>query len=89
LDKILASTLRRSLMRNAIKQPSQPEPVSETLRQSVVGSGRSLNQISRESGIPYASLWRFIAGQGASSSDIIDRLADLMGMQLVRAKTCG
>jgi hypothetical protein len=71
-------------MRKAFKQAGRTELVSESLRKSVVACGRSLNQISRQSGIPYASLWRFVAGQGASSSDIIDRLAALMKMTLVR-----
>jgi predicted transcriptional regulator len=72
-------------MRKVSQPARQPEAVSEALRQSVAASGRSLNQISRESGIPYASLWRFVAGQGASSSDIIDRLAALMELRLVHS----
>jgi hypothetical protein len=61
------------------------KPVSAALRQAVANSGRSLHRLSLESGIPYASLWRFAAGQGASSSDIIDRLAALLRLKLVGA----
>jgi hypothetical protein len=60
-------------------------PVSGTLRRVLAESGRSLNRISKEAGVPYASLWRFRAGQGSPSAEILDRLALYFGMQLVRA----
>jgi len=48
--------------------------VTETLRQAMQDSGCSAHAIHRQTGVPYASVWRFLDGERIRS-DHLDTLA--------------
>jgi lambda repressor-like predicted transcriptional regulator len=56
--------------------------LSAFLRAAVRDSGQSLYLISKESGVPYATLHRFMAGKRAVSMEALERLCDYLGLEL-------
>ncbi len=52
------------------------------MRLAIQGSGKSLNQIDRDTGIDKATLSRFLNGKGGLSIPILDRLADYLGLSI-------
>lgn len=56
--------------------------LSDQLRATISSSDRSMGQIARESGIDIATISRFMHGKGGLSVDGIDRLAEVLGLEL-------
>jgi ribosome-binding protein aMBF1 (putative translation factor) len=57
--------------------------VTERLRQGIAGCGKSRYRLSQETNIDPATLHRFYHGQGSLSADGIDRLAEVLDLELV------
>ena len=64
------------------KKRPKVELVSQAVRRAVVGSGLSLYRLSVDSGVSYAALHRFMAGERSLSLDGIDKLAAHLGLEL-------
>jgi hypothetical protein len=47
-------------------------------------SGVSIYQLSEQSGIAYAVLWRFLSGERQLTTGTLDRLCDFLGYKLVK-----
>jgi transcriptional regulator with XRE-family HTH domain len=60
--------------------------LSEVLRQAVKDSGESLRTIEAETNIDVASLSRFVRGERTLYLDRAERLAEYLGLVLVKQK---
>jgi hypothetical protein len=58
--------------------------VSKVLRQAIRDSGLTLYRISKDSGVQYMALYRFARGRTMLSLDAVDKLAEYLGLRLVR-----
>jgi hypothetical protein len=58
--------------------------VSNVLRQAVRDTGETLYRVSKDSGVSYAPLHRFMKGQSALSLGAVDRLCAYLGLRLTR-----
>ena len=56
--------------------------LSDQLRLAIEASGKSLNQIDRDTGIDKATLSRFLNSRGGLSIPVLDRLADYLGLSV-------
>ncbi|MCX7428955.1 MAG: hypothetical protein NTW96_25420 [Planctomycetia bacterium] len=59
--------------------------LTDELRAAIVGSGKSLGQIARESTIDLATISRFMHKRGGLSMDGLDLIAACLGVSLTRA----
>jgi hypothetical protein len=67
------------------KKGGEPMSASAALRQAVLDSGQSLYRVSKESGVPYATLHRFVKGGSRQVSlESFDRLCAYLGLRLTR-----
>jgi transcriptional regulator with XRE-family HTH domain len=57
--------------------------VTETLKEAIRASGRSLNQLAKASGVGSDRLSRFMRGQRSLTSGAIDSLCTALGLRLV------
>lgn len=64
------------------------ETFTDQIRRAVDASGLSRYRIAKTLGIPESSMSRFMAGGGLSFENL-DRLADLLGLGVVRRKRKG
>ena len=63
----------------------RPEhPISDILRRAIVESGESLSSLERATGVPRASIMRFVRGDQSLRLDKADRLAEHFGFELVK-----
>jgi hypothetical protein len=60
--------------------------VSASLREAVRNSGASLYRISKDSGVPYATLHRFVLGGGNLVLESLDKLCAYLGLELTKKK---
>lgn len=76
----------------AIAAPSQytcrmpkkaKRPLSRQLRDAVDDCGMTRYQISKQTGIPQSTLSRFISGERELSFDVMDRLGEFLGIELL------
>ena len=67
---------------NAKKRAS----LGDILRGAIVESGKSQNEIARESGVAQAIVNRFVTGQRGLTLDTADRLCEVLGLVLVAAE---
>jgi transcriptional regulator with XRE-family HTH domain len=56
--------------------------LSEQVRSAIRASGLSQNQLGRESGVDVATINRFLRGKGGLSQDVLDKIADVLGLNL-------
>ena len=68
----------------ATKQLKHKATVSETVRDAIKKSGVSIYQLSEESDIAYAVLWRFLSGERQLTTGTLDRLCEYLGYKLVK-----
>ena len=78
LSDLIASDAQRH---HASREPT----LSGELRRAVHSSGLSLDQLANRCGIAAATLDRFLTGETTLPSDVIDRLADVLGCRLAQA----
>jgi transcriptional regulator with XRE-family HTH domain len=60
----------------------KPASLSDSLRAALRESGQTLYRISKESGVPYATLHRFMAGKRAVSMEALQLLCAYLGLEL-------
>ena len=58
---------------------------SDQLRQAIDGSGRSRYSVCKEIKLAQSAMSRFMAGQSGISLEVIDRLAECLGLAVVVA----
>ena len=63
------------------KKPPQ-SPLTDALKKAVIDSGLPLLQISKGSGVEYASLFRFMSGERSLRLDKADKIAVYFHLQL-------
>jgi plasmid maintenance system antidote protein VapI len=56
--------------------------MSEVLLREILDSGKSLYRVSKDSGVPYATLHRFVCGKRAVSMAALDKLCLYLGLKL-------
>lgn len=56
--------------------------ITERIREAIETDGRSRYRLAKETGIDAAALHRFFYGERKLNSDTIDRLADVLGLEL-------
>jgi transcriptional regulator with XRE-family HTH domain len=59
---------------------------TDQIRQAVLDSDMSRNQIATETGIDKGSLSRFVNGERGLSVAAIDKVADLLGLEVTEKK---
>jgi hypothetical protein len=57
--------------------------LSGQVRDAVDGSGRSRYAICKAIGFNQGAMSRFMSGKGGLSTDVLDRLAELLGLEVV------
>jgi plasmid maintenance system antidote protein VapI len=60
-------------------------PITDVLRNAILGSGLPLLRIANETGIQRASLSRFARGKNSLRLDVADKLAAYFGLELTPA----
>jgi len=66
-------------------RPMKPKrtKLTDQLRQAIEAADKSRYRIALEAEIDHATLSRFMNGKGGLSMDGLDRLADVLGLELV------
>jgi hypothetical protein len=67
------------------KKKEAPDVVDQ-LRDAIRGSGRSLTQLGKESGVPVPSLSRFMKGERTLTLPAVSKLCTTLGLELTKAK---
>lgn len=62
------------------------QKVTERLRQEIAACEKSRYRLGQETDIDPATLHRFCHGQGSLSADGIDRLAEVLDLELTRKR---
>jgi plasmid maintenance system antidote protein VapI len=60
--------------------------LQDQFRQAISGSGQTPYRISKDIGIPYQVLYRFVAGERDLTLETASKLADYFGMRLTAPK---
>ncbi len=63
--------------------------VTEGIRQAVLDSGHSLNEIARQTGVDVGNLSKFVSGQRGLSLEKLDALCKFLGLFVVRPGGAG
>jgi len=64
--------------------PDEGESAAEVLRRAIQESGLSLNELGRRTGVPPATLSRFMTGKRTITLAVFDRVRGAVGLRLVR-----
>lgn len=67
------------------KNAREEDTLSGEIRRAIHESEQSLSEIARQADVASEALDAFLTGEQTLESDVIDRLADLLGSSLVRA----
>jgi predicted transcriptional regulator len=70
------------MQRRAVNKGGRRRTMSDILRKAISESGLTLYRISKDSGVPYATLHRFVRGQRGVSMEALDKLCFYLGMRL-------
>ena len=80
----IASELPDLKARDQMRKEAQDEPtLSGELRRAIHASEMSLEKISTRARIPALALDEFLTGERTLRSDVLDRLATSLGLELV------
>jgi len=60
--------------------------LTDQLRAAVAGCGRTLGQITRDTGIDKSALSRFVNGERGVSMEALDQLGEYLGLRIVAVK---
>ena len=82
LDEKQLVSIMCSMEKRRIKKPT----LSEQLRAAIESSGLTRYRISQETGIDQAALSRFMSGEMGLSTNTLDKMADVLGLELVVKK---
>lgn len=61
--------------------------ITEELKNAIAESGESPYAVSKNTGIPYPSIWHFVYGESLLSGKTINTLCDYYGLSLRPVKT--
>jgi transcriptional regulator with XRE-family HTH domain len=64
------------------KQKREELGLVEQLREAIRGYGKSLNQLSKDSGVATPQLSRFMRGERTLTLPMAEKLCDVLGLQL-------
>jgi len=67
----------------------QSQPVTDQLRRIIAECGLSRYEIAKRSGVSEAALSLFVNGQRGLSTNTLDRLADVLRLELVARRPKG
>jgi len=82
----IAQELPEMVVRDRMRKEARQEAtLSGELRRAIHASEHSLTTIAQQAGIPPLLLDEFLTGERTLRSDVMDRLADVLGYQLTRA----
>jgi transcriptional regulator with XRE-family HTH domain len=59
------------------------EKLTDQLRRIVTDSGKTLGQITRDTGIDKSALSRFLSGERGVSAHVLDQLGDYFSLRIV------
>jgi transcriptional regulator with XRE-family HTH domain len=71
----------------AKKKPRESPGLITQLREAIRSSGRSLNQIGKETGVDRARLSRFMTGKRGLSIEALDRIFAALRLRVVTEET--
>ena len=60
----------------------RPKRFSDQLREVVKTCGLTRYRITKETGVNETTLWRFVHGKGGLSTDSLDRIAELLHLEV-------
>jgi plasmid maintenance system antidote protein VapI len=60
------------------------QKMSETLRQEILSCGLTLYRVSKDSGVSYSALYRFVMYRRPVSMETMDKLCAYFGLRLSR-----
>ena len=60
--------------------------ISQTIRQAIESSGRTVHEIGQASGVNHAVILRFMSGERSLRLDTADKLAEAVGVSATIAK---
>ncbi len=63
-----------------------PQTLTDELRRIVAGCGKTLGEISRDTGIDKTALSRFLSGERGVSCAVMDKLGEYLGLEIVVRK---
>ncbi len=66
--------------------PRSRESLADSLKAAVKATGKSVNSIAKQSGVPQAVLQRFVTGQRGMTLDTVERLCAYLGLELRSVK---
>ena len=64
----------------------KPQTVTDQLRHAIADSGVTLYRVSKDSGVSYAAIHRFMAGTHDLKLGTVDKLAAYLGLKLTQSK---
>ena len=84
--EVIANELPELAQRDQMRKEAQEEPtLSGELRRSIHANELSLSAIASQAGITPIVLDEFLTGERTLRSDVMDRLANVLGFRLQRA----
>jgi hypothetical protein len=69
------------------RKPKARPTLGETLRTAIRDSGETLYRVGIASGVPYATLHRFMAGERSVSMEALEKLCAYLGLWLAQSRT--
>ena len=83
--ELIAKELPDLVQRDRMRKEAQEEPtLSGELRRAIHASEQSLSAIASQSGLTTLVLDEFLTGERTLRSDVMDRLAKVLGLRLQR-----
>jgi transcriptional regulator with XRE-family HTH domain len=58
------------------------KPLSEALRAAIRSRGETMYRVAKDSGVPYATLHRFLAGKRSVSLEVFEKLCEYLNLEL-------
>ena len=71
------------------QETTEPKTISDQLREIIKASGRTGYEMAKESGVDAGRISRFLRGERSLQLDAVDKLAPVLGLQLIRITTNG
>ena len=62
------------------------QKLTDQLRQAVANSGKTLGELTRDTGIDKSALSRFVNGERGLSMETLDTIGDYLGLEIRRRK---
>lgn len=66
--------------------PNKPLPLSEQFRRAIRACGLTNYRIAKEIGVSQATMSRFVNGLNGVSLEVLDKLGELLGLDIVASK---